>query len=128
MFGKSKKNNDFGDKGYQMKDEYEADSLVVAKFSRIPDGITDFGPIIETTEQKYIFEKMNEKGKLKYREIFTGFIAIDRPEFFMLPFVAELEKFIDYFPETEGEKIPKLSLIWSLNDINKQKTLTKKDL
>lgn len=127
MFSKNKKNNRLDYKGYQMKAEYEVDLLVIAKLSRVSDEVTEFGPTIETTEQKYIFEKIKEKGKIKYREVFTGFIALDRPEIFMLPYVTEVQRFTEYFPEIEGTKIPKLSLIWTLNDINNQKRLSKKD-
>ena len=50
--------------------------------------------------------------------MFTGFIADSKAEDFNLPYVYEPENFTDYFPETEGKSLPKLSLIWILNDIN----------
>lgn len=113
MFGKKV----FGDEDYKMKEKYSTNNLVVANLQRISRTVTNFGPRIEKTEQKYIFEMIVEQ-KIKYREIFTGFIANDEEEGFNLPFVINPEPFTDYFPETIGREIPKLSLIWILNDIN----------
>lgn len=128
MFGKNKL-NPFGDKGYKMKKSYKAHELVVANFSRISGALTEFGPMIETTEQKYIFELITDnKQKIKYREIFTGFIAETESNTFDLPYVVNPTSFTDYFPQTIGREIPKLSLIWALNDINnpKDKVIIKK--
>mgnify|MGYP003291474741 CR=1 FL=1 len=36
---------------------FEADKLVVARFQRISSGYIEFGPVVETTEQKYIFDE-----------------------------------------------------------------------
>lgn len=111
--------NPFGDKGYKMKKSYNADKLVVANFGRISSTRTDFGPMIETTELKYIFEPIiDNKKNIKYREIFTGFIANVDEHTFDLPYVVIPTPFTDYFPETIGTKIPKLSLIWAQNDLN----------
>lgn len=121
MFGSKKndkKNNEFGDKGYQMKDYYEADNLVVARFARVSSAFTGGSPMIEETQQKYTFEKIKDGEKVKYKEIFTGFIACDEETYFDLPYVIEPQQFTHYFPETKGIKIPKLSLIWAQNDIN----------
>lgn len=128
MFGKKKKedkkdtNNeklDFGDNNYQMKDKYEANSLVVANLEIISNEITDFGsPKIETTKQKYIFEIIDDNNIVRYREIFTGFIADEKTKYFMLPYVTNIKPFTDYFLKTTNEIIPKLSLIWAQNDIN----------
>ncbi len=134
MFGKNKRNtnNPFGDKGYTMKDYYKPENLVVANFRRISDINIEnsFTPIVETTNQKYIFEIIFDKNEKKYREIFTGFIADDKDEgIFNLPYIVDPIPFIDYFPETINSKIPKLSLIWTLNDINysnKKKVLKNK--
>ena len=137
MFGKNGR-NEFGDKGYKMKDHYKADKLVVARFQRISSGDFEFRPMVETTEQKYTFEIVQVGKKIRYREIFTGFITdnvndtskdgIDS-KYFDLPYVFEPKKFTEYFPETKGQLIPKLSLIWTQNDLNytkeKEKTKTK---
>jgi len=128
MFRKNK--NEFGDKNYKMKEYYEADNLIVAKLQIISGDYIEDGPMIETTEQKYIFEIIREKQKIRYREIFTGFITdnIDDTKenninfhYFNLPYVYKPEKFTDYFPQTKGELIPKLSFLWILNDLNYSK-------
>lgn len=113
--------NEFGDNNYQMKDIYEANSLVVANFSRFSSDVTKWGPMVETTLQKYIFEPIVIGDKLKYREIFTGFIASDEEEYFMLPFLVNPEPLTNYIPEAKDKRLPKLSLIWTLNDINHPK-------
>ena len=124
---KSKENSiDLGDKNYKMKDFYNAEDIFVGCFERVSSRIDmddlDFGPNIETTEQKYFFEKIKEDGKIKYREIFTGFITESmfdsESSYFNFPYICEISKFVDYFPNTEGKKIPKLSLIWAINDVN----------
>ena len=134
MFKKNNNNikkNEFGDKNYIMKNYYQADQLVVAKFEKISSKATSFGPIVETTEQKYIFEIMQKNSQIKYREIFTGFIAdsVDDTKengidfkYFDLPYVCQIEKFTDYFPELQEKSLPKLSLIWIQNDINYSKS------
>ena len=137
MFGKKQK-NEFGDKNYKMKDAYEADKLIVGNFQRISGGyMGGDGPIVETTEQKYIFESIQEGKKTRYREIFTGFVTdnIDDTskdgincKYFDLPYLYEPEKFTDYFPQTKGLSLPKLSLIWIQNDINYRKEKSKKKI
>lgn len=131
MFGKNKKkeikHNTFGDNEYSMKEKYNTNELIVANLQRISSAYVPYGPIIETTNQKYIFEKIENNNNIKYREIFTGFITecldnTDKNEttiqFFGFPYVYKPKKFTDYFPETIGIEIPKLSLIWAQNDIN----------
>lgn len=114
--------NPFGDKGYKMKKSYSADKLIVANFQRISSVRTELGPMVETTELKYIFEPIiDNKKNIKYREIFTGFIAEVEKQAFNLPYVVNPTSFTDYFPETIGTEIPKLSLIWAQNDINYKK-------
>ena len=80
MFGKKKEKqkNDslnFKSENDQMKDNYNADNLVVANLKYISSEATPYGPMVKKTTQKYIFEILNENGKTRYREIFTGFIA-----------------------------------------------------
>lgn len=122
-----KRSNEFGDENYIMKDYYEADKLIVAKFQRISSRYIEDSPALETTHQKYFFEPVHTKNKTRYREIFTVFITDDidtttenafDSKFFDLPYVFEKEEFTKYFPQTKGSTLPKLSLIWALNDVN----------
>lgn len=106
---------------YVMKDEYDSDNLVVANLSYFCDAIdsetncpTDIK--IFTTNQKYLFEVIKINGKVKFREIFTGFIAETCPMFFEEPFVencVSLKEEIDCL-----DKIPKFSTLLLLNKIN----------
>jgi len=66
------------------------DSLIVACLNRCLDEVMKFGPMYETTEQKYIFEPVVDGDNIKYREIFTGFIANVGLEYFMLPYFNKL--------------------------------------
>lgn len=111
-------NNAFGSKNYQMKDMYEANDLFVAKFQYVSSEITDFGPKNITTEQKYFFEQIVIDEEIKYREVFTGFIAGTKTEYFDLPYVVEIEKYTDYFPDATDALIPKLCLMLEQNKIN----------
>lgn len=113
-----------------MKDRYNTKDLFVANLQRVSSAITEYGPMIETTDQKYIFEKIVVNNNIEYREVFTGFTTKDENDtvkngcdfkYFDLPYVYEPQPFTDYFPETIGITIPKLSLIWALNDINYSK-------
>lgn len=120
------KKNQFGNKKYRMKDHYYADNLIVARLQRV----SSLNLTVETTNQKYIFEPIYDKETIKYREVFTGFMTekIDvsykietasiEYKYLNIPYVYELEKFTNYFPELKGKIIPKLSLIWFQNDIN----------
>lgn len=111
-------NNTFGTDNYKMKDYYDADNLVVANLQRLSSTVTEFGPMIETTEEKYIFEVIAIEEEIKYREVFTGFIANDYKEYFDLPYVVSPVPYTDFFPDQKRKKIPKLCLIWDINDIN----------
>ena len=59
---------------YKMQDYYKSDNLVIGNLEQISSEVTPYGPMVNKTTQKYIFEKINENGKTRYREIFTGFI------------------------------------------------------
>lgn len=113
---KENEDNEFGDKNYQMKNHYDPNNLVIAKLQRISSIKTDFGPIVETTKQQYIFERIPGEEH-QYREIFTGFIVQDTSTYFDLPYCCEKIPFLERFPNAKKE-IPKLSLIWAQNDIN----------
>ena len=68
MFGKKKEKqkNDslkFKSENYQMKDNYNADNLVVANLEFISSEATPYGHMDKKTTQKYIFEILNENGK-----------------------------------------------------------------
>lgn len=112
----------FGSKNYQMKESYAADELFVGKFRHISSEVTSYGPKVKTGEMKYFFEQVVVDDEIEYREIFTGFITSDEEEYFDVPCVIEIEKYTDYFPTSAGVKIPKLSLMLDLNEINFDKT------
>ena len=127
MFGKKNKKTDsinFISDNYQMKDIYNADNLVVANLEYISDVITPYGPKDEKTSQKYIFEALIENGKIRYREIFTGFIADKKNNCFNLPYVVDVISLKELMPSIIN-KIPKYSLLLVLNDINSKDKIKK---
>ena len=79
MFGKKKIKKevslDFTSDDYKMKDIFDSANLFVANLEYISDEVTPYGPMVQRTAQKYLFESINVDGKIRYREIFTGFIA-----------------------------------------------------
>ena len=115
-----KKNNPFGDKGYKMKDSYLAKDLVVGNLELLSSEAHDFGPMVQTTNQKYIFEVIPDKEK--YREIFTGFVAGIKEEYFDLPYATNIKPFTSFFDDmSDNDELPKLSLLLYLNDVNSKK-------
>lgn len=123
MFGKKKekqKNNslNFKSQNYQMKDSYNADNLVVANLEYISSEPTLYGPMAKKTTQKYIFEILNENGKNRYREIFTGFIAdSEESHYFDLPYVVNIVALKEQVPSVTNS-IPKYGLLLVLNEVN----------
>lgn len=112
MFGRNKEKA-----VYQMKKVYNANELVIANLTRISDTVSDYGPLVKTTKQKYIFEIIEDVIP-KYREVFTGIIFDTKYQYFNLPYVTNLMPFTELFPEKADMVFPKASLIWLQNDVN----------
>lgn len=104
---------------------YPVAGLVVANLERIPGKIKEVGPLIETTEQKYLFEIVEEDGQIQYRELLTGSLFKDKEEYFDVPYIVNPEPLALYWQEEEKE-ISSSILLWLLNDINNPK-ITRRD-
>jgi hypothetical protein len=127
MFGKKKKKEEnkekddlnFKTENYIMKDHYNSNSLVVANLESVTNE-TEI-PMVETTDQRYIFEIIDDNGKLRFREIFTGFKADRQSNFgyFNLPYVVDVVPLKEVVP-TIRDEIPKLGLLLLLNEVNKK--------
>ena len=77
--------------------------------------------MIKQTEQKYIFELLNENGKIRYREIFTGFVAdAEESHYFDLPYVVNIVPLKEQVPDV-ADNIPKYGLLLVLNAVNTKK-------
>ena len=130
MFGKKKQNQknnqlNFKSDNYKINDSYKTDDLVVANLEYISSEATPYGPMVKQTEQKYIFEMLNENGKTRYREIFTGFIAdAEESHYFDLPYVVNIVSLKEHVPSV-AENIPKYGLLLVLNEVNTKKLETK---
>ena len=118
MFGKKKKSLNFESDNYKLKDNYVTDNLVVANLKYISSEATPSGPMIKQTEQKYIFELLNENGKIRYREIFTGFVAdAEESQYFDLPYVVNVVSLKEQVL-CVADNIPRYGLLLVLNEIN----------
>lgn len=130
MFGKKKQNQkkdslNFTSDNYKMNDNYKADNLVVANLEYISSEATPYGPMVKKTAQKYIFEMLNENGKTRYREIFTGFIAdAEESHYFDLPYVVNISPLREQVPST-ADVLPKYGLLMVLNEVNTEKVVKK---
>ena len=126
MFGKKKQNqnNDslnFKSDNYKMSDTYRTDNLVVANL----EYISPYGPTLVQTTQKYIFEMLNENGKTRYREIFTGFIAdAEESYYFNLPYVVNIASLKEQVTSIAND-LSKYGLLLVLNDVNTEKLAEK---
>lgn len=111
----------FSPENYTMAEIYDAEKLVVGKLEYISSDVTEFGPMVKKSSQKYIFEPIVINGIVKYQEIFTGFIAGDSAErYFDLPYVVDMEKLTEISVDSKQTKIPKLGMLLTLNDVNSQ--------
>lgn len=128
MFGKRRKKDhstlNLNTQNYTMNDEYNTENLVVANLQYVSSKPTDFGPMVETTKQRYIFEKVEEEDNVRYREVFTGFVAKDSEEYFDLPYVVNVKPLQEVVPSV-AQTIPKYGLLLLVNEVNKQKVKVK---
>lgn len=122
MFGKKKQNDKKESLNFK-SDNYVTNNLVVANLEYISSEPTPYGPMVKQTKQKYIFELLNENGKIRYREIFTGFVAdAEESHYFDLPYVVNVVSLKEEVPDV-ADNIPKYGLLLVLNEVNTKKRL-----
>ena len=117
---KSKKKNSLVDKNYKMKEIYNTDSLLVGSLGYLSNEATPYGPMDKVTKQKYIFEEIIEDDKIRYREIFTGFVLDLENNIFNLPYIVDIRPLKDFVPNIRNE-VHKYALLLVLNDVNTEK-------
>ena len=122
MFKRNKKSEakdslNFKSKNYNMSDNYKSSDLVIANLEYVSSSYTPNGPMVERTNQKYIFEKIKESENVRYREIFTGFIADTETNYFDLPYVVNVKPLNEEVP-TVADNVPKYGLLLLINEIN----------
>lgn len=122
MFARKK---NYESKNYKMMDNYKSGDLVVANLEYVSSAYTPGGPMVERTNQKYIFEKITEKDNVRYREIFTGFIADTETHYFDLPYVVNIKSLKEEVPDVT-DTIPKYGLLLLINEINISKKVKNK--
>ena len=120
MFLKEKKKS-FESKNYKMKSDYNTADLVVANLQYVSNEETLYGPMVQTTNQRYIFEKVDCKGKVGYREVFTGFRAsLEKAKFFSLPYMIDVVPLREEVPEISNN-VSKYGLLLVVDEINTKK-------
>ena len=105
------------DENYKVKNFYDVNSLVVARFECKSKMNGIFVGNVETTEQKYIFEMLNVGNERKYREIFTG-LVVGESVINDLPYIVDVSPFVEVVTCRNSKEISKLELIWTQNEIN----------
>ena len=127
MFGKKNKKEElkFETDKYIMPEFFDASKLVVANLELVSNE-GEF-PTISTTNQKYIFEKVEENSKLRYKEVLTGFLTDpeDNCHYFNYPYPVNIVPLKEVIP-TIRDNIPKLALLLVLNEVNTKKVVDKK--
>lgn len=122
MFGRRRKKDhstlNFKTNNYEMNDSYDTSNLVVGNLEYVSSKYTDFGPMVEKTKQKYIFEKITEEDKTRYREIFTGFVADTESAYFDLPYVVDIVPLKERISNV-AERVPKYGLLLLIDEINR---------
>ena len=120
MFGKKNKKERLSNdsNNYIMPECFDTSNLVVANLEMVTND-EEF-PMVSTTDQKYIFEIVTDNDKVRYKEVFTGFITDieDNCHIFNYPYVVNITSLNEIIP-TINKTIPKLSLLIVLNEINK---------
>lgn len=121
MVEKNKKRSN--DLDYHMKSWYDISELFVSSFTRVSSLCNNEGPVLEKTNQNFIFELIPNG---MYREVFTGFelnlihslgTGDFIPEIGSL-FLYEIEKLTDCCSEKVPSKVSKVDLLYIQNDIN----------
>ncbi len=105
---------------YKMSESYSVKKLVIGNLAYISSTPTMDGPKTITTEQKYIFEKLDVRGKTKYREVFTGYLAGDKPNYFDLPYIINIRPLYNEITVIK-DKITKYTLLITMDEINNKK-------
>ena len=110
MFGKKNKKDElnFETENYIMPEYFDKNKLVVANLEQVTN--QNVLPYVLTTSQKYIFEVINEKEKVRYKEVFTGFITDneDSQHYFNYPYPVNITPLREVLPSIR-EDIPKFS-------------------
>ena len=111
-------------KKYVMKDNYNVDDLMVGNFNYVSSNVTEGGIKEVQTDQKYFFEEVLDNGKIKYREIFTGFIAdAEENGYFDIPYVVNAIPLRELF---QGKDVlSKYALILVLDKVNTEQKVKK---
>lgn len=119
------KSVEFKTENYVMPDSFLSEKLFVANIEYVSSIRTLYGPTVKMTDQKYVFEKIEEGSKVRYREVFTGFLADTESGYFDLPYVVNIEPLNEVLSNVSA-RVPKYSLLLVINEINRKEEKKRK--
>ncbi|MBO4245357.1 MAG: hypothetical protein J5892_01300 [Bacilli bacterium] len=105
---------------YQVPETFNSNLLYVANINHYVINQNGTKEVV-TLNNKLLFVTV---GDNIYREIFSGIIVNNNNQ--DINFLTDIKFFNDYFPGCLNNQIPKISLIYMLDEINNQKLLEKK--
>ena len=116
----------FSTKNYSMKETYPSSDLVVASLEYVSSEVTPYGPMVETTKQKYFFRLVEDGEDPKYQELFTGYVTNTESQYFDVPYVVNVKPLTEEIPNV-SKKLHRYGLLLLLNEINTPKKVKVKE-
>lgn len=111
------------------RNTYKTNDLVCARLLMVSPFMEDpleAGPTCQETDLYYFFKKEetleNGKYKIKYEEVFTKYKFSDQEEYLGIPYLIDIQPYLQFFPEEDGKEIPITMLLLKLDTINPGKT------
>lgn len=86
---------------------------------------SEAGPTCQETDLYYFFKKEEtvENGDytIKYEEVFSKYKFRDQAEYFGIPYLVDIQPYLQLFPEEDGKEIPITMLLLKLDTVNRGK-------
>ena len=111
---------------YNMEESYLTSDIVVANLQYVSSAYTPYGPMVETTKQKYFFRLVEDGDDPKYQELFTGYITNTESQYFDVPYVTNVKPLTEEVPNV-SKKLHRYGLLLLLNEINTPKKVKVKN-
>lgn len=113
-------------KSYNMEESYLTADIVVGNLEYVSSTYTPYGPMVETTKQKYFFRLVEDGEDPKYQELFTGYVTNTESQYFDVPYVVNVKPLTEEIPNV-SKKLHRYGLLLLLNEINTPKKVKVKE-
>ena len=113
-------------KSYNMEESYSTADIVVGNLEYVSSAYTPYGPMVETTKQKYFFRLVEDGEDPKYQELFTGYVTNTESQYFDVPYVVNVKPLTEEIPNV-SKKLHRYGLLLLLNEINTPKKVKVKE-